>query len=236
VCGAVGSLIVGSGATPRRRVTMASRLLLASGIAAPLLYAVADGVSGSRRPGYSFLHQTISELGAIGAPSRPLFAALLFVVYGLMVAFGLGVWMEAGRNRRLRTAGTLIVTLGVLALTAGQLAAMRMRGAEQGLAGTMHLLEGAVAMSITFSAMGIAAAALGQRFRRYTVVTIVLCVVFGAWSLVAIPQIDLGLATPWLGLKERVFWYGHQSWFAVLALTLLRRLDKSSLEPRPLSL
>jgi len=39
------------------------KILLASGIAAPLLYAVADLVAGTRWQGYSFRDQTISELG-----------------------------------------------------------------------------------------------------------------------------------------------------------------------------
>jgi hypothetical protein len=41
--------------------------------------------------GYSFRDQTISELGAIDAPPRALFSALLLVVYGLMVVFGAGI-------------------------------------------------------------------------------------------------------------------------------------------------
>src|SRR5678815_4513536 len=66
------------------------RMLLACGIAVPLLYAVADLVAGVQWKGYSFRDQTISELGAIGAPSRTLFSVLLVVVYALMVAFGVG--------------------------------------------------------------------------------------------------------------------------------------------------
>ena len=59
---------------------MLPKVLLASGIVAPLLYAVSDVVAGMRWEGYSFRDQTISELGAIGAPSRPLFSLLLVVV------------------------------------------------------------------------------------------------------------------------------------------------------------
>jgi hypothetical membrane protein len=179
--------------------------LLASGIAAPLLYAAADLLAGLRSEGYSFRDQTISELGAIGAPSKPLFSLLLLVVYGLLVAFGVGVWKAAGGNRRLRVAGGLLVGLGVMALTVGQFAAMRPRGTEQGLAGTMHLVEGMGAMLLTFSAMGSAAAGLGSRFRLYTIATIVLAVGFGAWSGLDIPRIEQGLATPWVGVKERIF-------------------------------
>ena len=49
---------------------------------------------------------------------------------------------------------------------------------------------------------------------------------FGLWSALEIPAIEQGVATPWVGLKERIFWYGYQSWFAVLAITLLRRLSR----------
>ena len=201
---------------------MVRKVLLISGVAAPLLYAVADVLSGMRWEGYSFRDQTISELGAIGAPSRPLFSVLLIVVYALMVAFGVGVWKAAGGNRRLRITGGLLVGLGVLALTAGQLAAIHLRGDEQGLTGAMHLVEGLVAMTMTFSAMGIAATSLGARFRLYTAATIAVALGFGVWSALEISEIGQGLATPWVGVKERIFWYAYQSWFVVLAITLLR--------------
>ena len=46
------------------------RALLLCGVLSPLLYAAADVLAGLRWDGYSFRDQTISELGAIGAPSR----------------------------------------------------------------------------------------------------------------------------------------------------------------------
>jgi hypothetical protein len=56
---------------------MSPRLWLASGIAAPVLCAAADVVAGMRWDDYSFRDQTISELGAIGAPTRLLFSVAL---------------------------------------------------------------------------------------------------------------------------------------------------------------
>jgi len=201
---------------------MVRKLLLICGILSPVLYAVADVLAGMQWEGYSFRDQTISELGAIGAPSRPLFALLLLVVYGLMVAFGAGIWKAAEGNRRLQVVGGLLFGLGVMSLTVGQFASMRLRGTEQGLAGAMHLVEGMVAMLMIFTAMGIAATAFGTRFRLYTIATIVLTLGFGAWSGLDAPQIGQGLATPWVGVKERIFWYGYESWFIVLAIVLLR--------------
>jgi hypothetical protein len=55
---------------------MVRRILLLCGVLSPLLYALADALAGMRWEGYSFRDQTISELGAIGAPSRPLFSSL----------------------------------------------------------------------------------------------------------------------------------------------------------------
>jgi hypothetical membrane protein len=201
---------------------MTSKTLLICGILSPVLYAISDVLAGMRWEGYSFRDQTISELAAIGSPSRPLFTVLLIVVYALMVAFGVGIRQVAGA-RRLRIVGALLIALGVMALTVGQFAAMRMRGTAQGLAGAIHLAEGLVAMLLVFSAMGIAASTLGARFRLYTIATIILALGFGAWSLAEAPRIEQGLPTPWVGVKERIFWYGYQSWFAVLALRLLRR-------------
>lgn len=201
---------------------MMKRTLLFCGVVSPLLYALADALAGLRWEGYSFRDQTISELGAIGAPSRPLFAALLVLVYLLFTAFGAGIWKSAARGNPLRIAGALLAGLGVLALTLGQFAAMQLRGAEQGLSGALHLIEGAVAMALLLAAMGFAAAALRSGFAIYTVATVALMLFFGGWSALDIPEVEAGLPTPWVGVKERIYWYSYQLWYIVLAVKLLR--------------
>src|SRR4030095_10599270 len=62
----------------------------------------------------------------------------------------------------------------------------------------------------------------GTRFRLYTIVTIIGALGVGAWAGSAAPRIEQGLPTPWTRVIERIFWYGYQAWFIVLALTLLR--------------
>lgn len=198
------------------------RALLACGIVSPLLYAVADAAAGLRWRGYSFRDQTISELGAVGASTRPLFASLLVVVYLLFTAFGLGVRMSARDRRGLRMAGALFIALGVMALTLGQWAAMKPRGTEQGASGALHLIEGAAAMALLLLAMGFAAAALRGRFAACTVATVAVMLVFGGWSAMDIPRVEAGLPTPWVGVKERIYWYAYQLWYVVLAVKLLR--------------
>lgn len=201
---------------------MIRRILLFCGIFSPLLYALADVLAGMQWEGYSFSDQTISELGAIGAPSRPLFSAMLIPVYLLLIAFGIGVWRSAARRRSIQVAGGLLVAFGILALTVGQFVPMQPRGSEQGLTGLLHLVEGMVAMLLLLVAMGFSATAFGRQFRLYTILTVIVMFTFGLWSGMDAPRIEAGLATPWVGLKERIFWYAYQLWFMALAITLLR--------------
>lgn len=202
---------------------MVRRILLLCGVLSPILYAGADTLAGLQREGYSFRDQTISELGATGASSAALFSALLIPTYLLFLAFAVGVWQTAKGQRTLRIAGGLLIAFGVIALTTGPFVSMRPRGTEQGLSGTLHLVEGGVEMIILLTSMGFAALALGRRFRLYTIATVALMLAFGAWSAMEIPQVEAGLATPWIGVKERIYWYAYQLWFIGLALVLLRQ-------------
>lgn len=73
-------------------------------------------------------------------------------------------------------------------------------------------------------AIGFAAAALGRGFATYTVATlaVMLMLLFGGWSTMEIPRVEEGLPTPWLGVKERIYWYSYHLWYIVLAVRLLR--------------
>lgn len=202
---------------------MVQRALLFCGILSPILYALADTLAGLNWEAYSFRDQAISELGAVGAPSAHIFSILLIPTYLLLAAFGIGVWNSGKDKRNIRIAGGLLIGFSILALTVGQFVPMQPRGTEQGLTGLLHLVEGGIAMLILLAAMGFAAADLGRRFRLYTISTIILILTFGAWSAMDAPMIEAGLETPWVGVKERIWWYAYQLWFIVLALTLFQQ-------------
>jgi hypothetical protein len=117
------SAAVLSGYTPQS----ATLLLLICGILSSLLYVAMNIVGAMGDEGYSSVSQTVSELSAIGAPTRPLWV-LLAVPYTLLVtAFGWGVWKSVGQNRRLRVVGGLMVAYGALGVV-WPFAPMRMRG------------------------------------------------------------------------------------------------------------
>lgn len=197
--------------------------LLVCGIIAPLLYIATDVVLTMRWEGYSYRDQTISELNAIGAPTRPLSIALGLVGYLFLIVFGVGVWRAAPGNRKLRVAGGALVALGVSALWAVPFASMHVREAEESLTDTMHLVSGAIALPLLLVAIGFAAATSGKRFRVYSIATILVMLAFGAWSGLDGPRIADNLATPWVGIKERVSVYSYQLWIVAFALALLRQ-------------
>src|SRR6476619_469496 len=90
------------GQTAARRVQTASmvrQLLLVCGLLSSLLYLATDIVGGLRYDGYSFTSQAISELAAIGAPSKPFVDPLFLAYYVLALVFGIGIlWEATGRN------------------------------------------------------------------------------------------------------------------------------------------
>jgi len=197
--------------------------MLVCGILSPLLYAVADTLTGLQWDSYSFRDQTISELGAIGAPSRFLFTLLLIPAYLLLVIFGVGIWQSAETRRRLKIAAGLLIAFGVIAVTLGPFVSMHLRGSEQGLAGTLHLVEGGLEMLILLMAMLFASGAFDRKFLIYSIATIALMLIFGAWSGMDASLLEAGKPTPWLGVKERIMWYAYQLWFIALALRLLQQ-------------
>jgi hypothetical protein len=196
-------------------------LLLVSGIAAPLLYVATDLILTMRWEGYSYWDQTISELNAIGAPTRTLSIVLGIVGYACLAAFGVGVWKTAATNRRLRVSAAALVVLGVLGWFGVPFFAMHLREAEETLTDTLHVAQLAVAGPLLLVVIGFGAAAFGGWFRLYSAGTVLVTLAFGAWAGTYGTDIADDLETPWVGLIERVSVYAYQLWIAVFAAALL---------------
>ena len=198
---------------------MVLKLLLACGILAPLLFVAMNVFVPMLYEGYSLVSQTVSELSAISAPTRPLWV-WLGTVYGLLFAtFGWGVWRSASRNRSLRVAGVLMIANGVVSLFWPP---MHLRGQELTLTDTLHIVWTAVTGLLMMLAVGFAAAALGKRFRLYSIATLVIFLVFGALTGMEGPRVAANLPTPWVGVWERIIIAAQMLWIAALAITLLR--------------
>jgi hypothetical protein len=204
---------------------MRRHVLLACGIVASVLYAAMNVFVAMQWPEYSSASQTVSELSAVGAPTRSLWIVLAIPYTLLTAAFGWGVWESAGNNRALRAAGTLIVTYGLTGL-AWPLAPMHLRevlsagGAT--MTDTLHLGFAMVTVIIMVLAMACGAAALGWRFRLYSVATIVLLAVFGLLTSLDAPRLEANQPTPWIGIWERINIGVFLLWVIVLAAMLWR--------------
>jgi hypothetical protein len=200
------------------------RVLLVVGVVSSLLYGAMIGAI--RFDGYSRISQTPSELTAIGAPTRSLWILLGAIYTVLVIAFGCGVWKSAGRSRALRTVGGLMLAYGSLGLL-WPFASMHRRdvlAAGGGtLSDTMHIALGVVTVLLMFLAIAAGAAAFGKRFRLYSVLSIVVLLVFGALTFWEAPRLQANLPTPWMGLWERINISVFLLWIVVLATVLLRR-------------
>jgi hypothetical protein len=89
------------------------KVLLACGIGSSAAYVAANLAGALRGGGYSSVNQSVSELTAIHAPSRPVALPLFVASDVLALAFGTGVVAAADHNRPLRVAGWLLVGVGV---------------------------------------------------------------------------------------------------------------------------
>ncbi len=201
------------------------RILLSCGIASSLLYVAMNIVVPTRWEGYSSASRVVSELSAIGAPSRPLWVVLGIVYAALLTAFGWGIWLSARGNRPLRVVGGLMIVYGVLNLIPWPPMHQREVLAAGGatLTDTLHILWSMGAVLFMLLAMGFGAAAFGTPFRRYTVASMTTLVIFGALTGIDAPRLQLDLPTPLIGVWERINIGVFLLWVVVLAITLLRR-------------
>jgi hypothetical protein len=194
------------------------RALVLCGVLSSLLHVAMNVYVPLQWEGYSFASQVVSELSAVGAPTRTLWVRLGIPYTILIIAFGAGVWMSAGGSRALRIAGAAFIADGIIGPFWPP---MHMRGAETSMTDTLHIAFTAVWLVLMLVAMGFAAAALGRRFRIYTVATVMTFLVFGTLTALDAPRLAADLPTPWIGVWERINMGAAMLWIAVLALALL---------------
>jgi len=199
---------------------------LVCGVASSLLYLGMNIIVPMEWTAYDPVSQTISELSTVGAPTRPLWVVLVILYALLVAAFGWGVRMAAGGDRRLRVAGTLIAVYGALGIPFA-FAPMHSRevlaAGGGSLSDTLHLVLGGVTEVLYLVALGFAAAALGTAFRLYSIATFISVFLFGAVMFQQGLHVGRNEPTPLLGVWERINIGLFMLWVIVLAIVLLVR-------------
>jgi hypothetical membrane protein len=207
------------------------RVLLVCGVLASVLYVAMNVFIPLRWQEYSFTSQVISELSAIGAPTRWLWVPLGIGYSLLMVAFGWGVWASGRDNRPLRIVGALIFIYSIIGLAwppMHQREVVAAGGAT--LTDTLHIVWSAAWVAFMLASIAFGAAALGKQFRRYSIATLVTLVAFGVLTFVDAPKLSANLPTPLIGVWERIQIGVVIAWDVVLAIALLRTQRAT---PRP---
>jgi hypothetical protein len=207
---------------------MARKLLLACGVLSSLVYLSADVIGAMRWEGYSYLDQTISELAAIGSPSRPVTLALFTLYDVLLIPFAIGVAMT---NRRgVREAGVMLAAIAGLGAVAAFFP-IHVRGYQWTINETVHGVLTAITVFLIVSAMGLAARALPGGFRSYSMATLVATLVSGAMAGWIGRNLANDLPTPWIGVAERISVFAFLLWVAVLAIVLLNERRAAEASP-----
>lgn len=199
--------------------------LLLCGILSSLLYFAINIVVPTQYPGYSITSQAPSELSATGAPTRMLWTVLAAPYTLLMIAFAWGIRRSDPQNRPLRIAGGLMLAYGALGFL-WPFAPMHQREVLAAGGGTfsdtMHLVLGAATEIIYLLALGFAAKALEIKFRVFSIVTLVIVLIFGILTFMEAPGIAANQPTPLIGVWERINIGVFLIWVVVLATVLLK--------------
>jgi hypothetical protein len=215
-----------------------NRFALACGLLSAVFYASMLVFIPSAWSDYSSASQTVSELSAIDAPTRTLWVPLGIVWALLYGAFGWAVWKSDESGTVLRVTGASILVAAVAGIFWPPMH-LREVLAEGGgtLSDKLHIAWTAANAVFTLVAMGFAAAALGRRFRVYSIATMVIVLAAGAVTSMDAPRLEANLPTPWMGVWERVNIVAWLLWVAVLSAMLLwgvaQRAGASSMNAAP---
>jgi hypothetical protein len=218
----------------QRRLTiiLTGRYLLYYGILSTAWYIITNIIVPAQYAGYNISSQTVSELSAIDSPTRTLWIVLCSFYTLLLVAFGIGVWLTSDQNKKLRFVATIIIFDAVFGIFWPPMHQREVIAAGGGTTSdTLHIIWTFIHLLLVLLMIGFGAAALGKGFRIYSIVTVVLFIVFGILTSRESHGIDTGQATPYIGIWERINMGAYMLWIVVFAIELIRRTKK--IQPLP---
>ncbi len=200
-----------------------NKVLLSCGILAPLLNLATDRLAGKLLPGYSFSAQSMSELGAAGAPVRPLVVGLTLIASALMIAFGFGVWRAAGPAVLPRLVAGLILGNAAAGVVATLFFPNRFGVRPE--FGTPGVLLMFISVLCFVLAMVFGAVAFGGWMRLLSVAIPAGYILLASLRFVTAASAAAGPAGL-IGTQERTMAYGFLFWTLALSLYLLLPSDQ----------
>lgn len=214
--------IIEKGQTETAKKSM--QMLLICGILSSVLYVAMNTFIPMLYPGYNIASYTVSELSAIGAPTRTIWVVLAIVYSFLLAAFGWGVRSVARENRPLRVVGWLMIAQAVIGLFWPPMHQREVLAAGGGtLTDILHIGFAMVTVPLMLLQIGFGAAAFGRQFRIYSILTIAVLIAAGVLTGLDSPKLEANLPTPLIGVWERINIGAFMVWVVVLAVILLKR-------------
>ena len=162
---------------------MLHKSLLACGIVAMLWYVAINIFVPMQYPGYDIASYTVSELSAIGAPTRTLWFILCIFYSLFFIAFGAGVWLSANGNRKLQIVAAVIIFDSALGFFGPPMHQRQIIAAGGGtFTDTLHLVWAFIHLTFMLLMIGFGAAAFGKSFRLFSVMIVCLTNPIFPWS------------------------------------------------------
>jgi hypothetical protein len=198
--------------------------LLICGILSMLWYVAINIVVPMHYAGYDSASLTVSELSAIGAPTRTLWVVLCIFYSILFIAFGMGIWFSANENRHLQVVSVVILIDAILGFVLASDAPTRSHCSRGGtLTDTLHLIWAFVHLGLMLLMLGFGAVVFGKSFRAFTGIIVLTFIVFGILTTRESMGIEANLPTPNAGTWERVNIGAYMLWVIIFAIMLMRK-------------
>jgi hypothetical protein len=206
-----------------------TQIFLACGILSSVVYIIANIITPVLYEGYNIPSQTVSELSAIDAPTRPFWIALMVPYSLLLMAFGWGIIQMASGSRPLRIAGILLIINAIIGVLWPPMHQREILAAGGGTwSDTLHIVFTFITVPIMISIVGFGASALDKRFRIYSIITVVILMASGVVTGLDGPRISENQSTPSIGIWERISIGIYMLWIVVFATRLLRMYGKKT--------
>jgi len=189
-----------------------------------LWYVFMNSIVPPRYPGYDIASQTVSELSAIDAPTREYWFVLAIVYSLLFMAFGVGLWLSAKGNRKIRLVAAFILFDAVIGFFWPPMHRREVIAAGGGSStDILHLAWAFVHLALMLLMIGFGAALFGKAFRIFSLAIVLIFVIFGILTTRDSSGLQANLPTPYLGIWERINIGAYMLWIIVFSVLMIKR-------------
>ncbi len=202
-------------------------VLALCGIFGPVQFTIAVIILAALRTDYTHVHNTISWLGAVGAPNTAYLTASFVILGALLIAFAVGLHRGIGEGGGSQVGPILLALGGVGFVVLGFPADFE---DPQSFTGIMHGIGGPIAFTILaapfFLFLRLRRVDAWRDLASYSLATGVVAVAVTVVLLLVGPE-----GNPFAGTVQRLLFGVLFLWFVILAVRLLRLSRSSGSQP-----